>query len=150
MQTRPTVLGVVMDPISTIKPHKDSSFAMLLEAQRRGWELRYMEMGDMKRAEPYVREANRIVELKLSELHGQRTRVTLKLAELLLATGQYDECEQTLIDMHARLWAAEDGSRSRKEWTAALLTELYEKQGKEELVQHYRAERDTLEAAGRK
>ena len=29
-------LGVVMDPISTIKPYKDSTFAMLLEAQRRG------------------------------------------------------------------------------------------------------------------
>ena len=29
-------VGIVMDPISGIKPHKDSSFAMLLEAQRRG------------------------------------------------------------------------------------------------------------------
>ena len=35
--------GVVMDPISGIKSYKDSTFAMLLEAQRRGHELYYME-----------------------------------------------------------------------------------------------------------
>jgi len=35
--------GVVMDPISGIKIYKDSTFAMLLEAQRRGHELLYME-----------------------------------------------------------------------------------------------------------
>ena len=40
-------LGVVMDPIATIKSVKDSTFAMLLEAQARGWELLYMEMGDL-------------------------------------------------------------------------------------------------------
>lgn len=40
-------LGMVMDPISGIKPAKDSSLAMLLEAQRRGWSLHYMEMGDL-------------------------------------------------------------------------------------------------------
>jgi len=40
-------LGVVMDPIASIKTHKDSTFAMLLEAQRRGWPLWYMELGDL-------------------------------------------------------------------------------------------------------
>ena len=35
--------GVVMDPISDIKTYKDSTFAMLLEAQRRGHQLFYME-----------------------------------------------------------------------------------------------------------
>ena len=40
-------LGIVMDPIQVIHPHKDSSLAMLLEAERRGWELHYMEMGDL-------------------------------------------------------------------------------------------------------
>ncbi len=33
-----------MDPISSINI-KDSSFAMMLEAQRRGYEIHYMEMG---------------------------------------------------------------------------------------------------------
>ncbi|TKB47128.1 glutathione synthase [Thalassotalea mangrovi] len=40
-------LGVVMDPIETVKIAKDSSMAMMLEAQRRGYELHYMEMGDL-------------------------------------------------------------------------------------------------------
>ena len=40
-------LGMVMDPIETIKPYKDSSFAMLLAAQRRGWECWYFELGDL-------------------------------------------------------------------------------------------------------
>ena len=32
-------LGIVMDPIGAIKPWKDSSFAMMLEAQKRGFSL---------------------------------------------------------------------------------------------------------------
>ena len=39
--------GVVMDPIDGIKTYKDSTFAMLLEAQRRGHVLYYMEPGDL-------------------------------------------------------------------------------------------------------
>ena len=37
-------LGIVMDPISDINIKKDSSFAMLLDAQARGYQLFYMEM----------------------------------------------------------------------------------------------------------
>jgi glutathione synthase len=40
-------LGVVMDPIATIKPHKDSTLAMLLAAQARGWTLWYLEPRDL-------------------------------------------------------------------------------------------------------
>lgn len=40
-------LGVVMDPIEAINIQKDSTFAMLLAAQARGWELYYMELGDL-------------------------------------------------------------------------------------------------------
>ncbi len=40
-------LGVVMDPIDSIHISKDSTFAMLLAAQRRGWALHYMELGDL-------------------------------------------------------------------------------------------------------
>lgn len=36
-----------MDPIGSIKYQKDSSLAMLLSAQARGWELYYMEMADL-------------------------------------------------------------------------------------------------------
>jgi len=40
-------LGIVMDPIKDINIKKDSSFAMLLEAQSRGYELFYLEMKDL-------------------------------------------------------------------------------------------------------
>jgi len=40
-------LGIVMDPIQRIKIEKDSSFAMLLAAQARGWDLWYLELHDL-------------------------------------------------------------------------------------------------------
>ncbi|MEH6709839.1 glutathione synthase [Paraglaciecola polaris] len=40
-------LGVVMDPIGSINIKKDTSFAMLLGAQARGYEIFYMEMADL-------------------------------------------------------------------------------------------------------
>lgn len=40
-------LGVVMDLIGSINIKKDTTFSMLLEAQRRGWELVYMEPADL-------------------------------------------------------------------------------------------------------
>ena len=48
MPNSPRRLGVVMDPIESIAPKKDSSLAMLLEAQRRGYELHYMQQRDLK------------------------------------------------------------------------------------------------------
>ena len=40
-------LGIVMDPIASISYKKDSSLAMLLAAQARGWSLFYMEQRDL-------------------------------------------------------------------------------------------------------
>jgi glutathione synthase len=40
-------VAVLMDPIGAIKTAKDTTFAMLLEAQRRGHALYYMEQGDL-------------------------------------------------------------------------------------------------------
>ncbi len=40
-------LGVVMDPIARIQCAKDSTLAMLLAAQARGFELRYLEQADL-------------------------------------------------------------------------------------------------------
>ena len=40
-------LGIVMDPIQTINYKKDTSLAMLIAAQERGWELYYMEQSDL-------------------------------------------------------------------------------------------------------
>ena len=53
---KPCKVGIVMDPIAEIKPYKDSSFAMLLEAQRRGHKLFYMQPEDifLKNGQPYA------------------------------------------------------------------------------------------------
>ncbi len=40
-------LAIVMDPIANITPYKDTSFAMCLEAQRRGYHISYIEMQDL-------------------------------------------------------------------------------------------------------
>ena len=41
-------VGIVMDPIESITTYKDSSFAMLLEAQRRNAEIHYFLQSDLK------------------------------------------------------------------------------------------------------
>ncbi|MFV3304800.1 glutathione synthase [Pseudomonas sp. NY15181] len=48
-------LGIVMDPIAQINFKKDSSLAMLLAAQARGWELFYMEQQDLYQKENVAR-----------------------------------------------------------------------------------------------
>lgn len=40
-------VAVVMDPIEGIKPAKDTTLAMMLAAQRRGWELHCLGLGDL-------------------------------------------------------------------------------------------------------
>ncbi len=47
IMSAPIRLLVVMDPIEAIKPAKDSTLAMLLAAQRRGWEILYAEQKDL-------------------------------------------------------------------------------------------------------
>ncbi|UCH53637.1 MAG: glutathione synthase [Pseudomonadota bacterium] len=44
-------LAVVMDPIGSIHYHKDTTLAMLWEAQARGWQIHYFEVPDL-----YVRD----------------------------------------------------------------------------------------------
>lgn len=52
-------LGIVMDPIAQISYKKDSSLAMLLAAQARGWSLFYMEQKDLYQAAGVARGRTR-------------------------------------------------------------------------------------------
>lgn len=70
-------LGIVMDPIESINIKKDSSFAMMMEAQRRGWEIHYMEMNDLSLEQGKAIARTRIVSLKEDpngwfEFHGEQ------------------------------------------------------------------------------
>ncbi len=57
-------LGIVMDPISQINIKKDSSFAMLLQAQERGYEIHYMEMADLYLLQGQARARSKILKVK--------------------------------------------------------------------------------------
>jgi glutathione synthase len=48
MTTKSLRVGIVMDPIESITPYKDSSLAMLLEATRRNAEIYYFNQSDLK------------------------------------------------------------------------------------------------------
>lgn len=57
-------LAVLMDPISRINIKKDSTFAMMLAAQRRGWLLEYLEQSDLHLRDGRVFAASRPVEVR--------------------------------------------------------------------------------------
>lgn len=61
-------LGVVMDPIQTIKAKKDTTLAMLLEAQQRGFEIHYMEQKDL-----YLRDGKVFAQSKLLRVYNDLT-----------------------------------------------------------------------------
>ncbi len=53
-----------MDPIGSINIKKDSTFAMLLEAQRRGWAIHYMEQGDL-----WLRDGRCLARMRALQVH---------------------------------------------------------------------------------
>jgi len=55
------LLGVVMDPIETIKPKKDSTLAMLLAAQRAGWRIVYLRQQDLSLRDGHPRGYGRLL-----------------------------------------------------------------------------------------
>jgi glutathione synthase len=79
----PVRLVVVMDPIGAIKPAKDSTLAVLVAAQARGWELYYAELQDL-----WLRDGiawGRLAPLKVSDepssWYSLGERATSKLGE---------------------------------------------------------------------
>lgn len=77
-------LGMVMDPIQEIHPQKDSSLAMLLEAQRRGWSLHYMEMGDLFLTQGVVQATTHQLQVQdaMQQWYTLGAQQTLALSEL--------------------------------------------------------------------
>jgi glutathione synthase len=77
-------LGVVMDAIGSIKVHKDSTFAMLLEAQKRGWAVYYLEMDDLFLQEGQAWGRVRRLQVKddANDWYSFNGEATLPLAQL--------------------------------------------------------------------
>jgi glutathione synthase len=72
-------IGVVMDPIDSINPKKDTTLAMLLGVERRGWQIHYMEMGDivLRDGKPYATTRTMTVRDSLDDWYsftGERER----------------------------------------------------------------------------
>lgn len=57
-------LGVIMDPIGSINFKKDSTLAMLLAAQKRGWTLFYLEQADLYLAQGEARGLMRPLQVR--------------------------------------------------------------------------------------
>jgi glutathione synthase len=77
-------VGVVMDPIESITPKKDSSLAMLLEAERRGAELHYLQQADLKllAGEAFGRSQLLNVRDNLSDWFALGSEQEIRLGEL--------------------------------------------------------------------
>ncbi len=77
-------LGILIDPISSINIKKDTSFAMLLEAQRRGYEIHYMEMADLSLhgGVSYARTRLLNVEQNYDQWYAFGSEQEIKLADL--------------------------------------------------------------------
>jgi glutathione synthase len=77
-------LGMVMDPISQINIKKDTSFAMLLEAQARSWELHYIELDDLflSNGQAYARTRSLEVQRDANQWHRFTGEQQIALSEL--------------------------------------------------------------------
>ena len=76
--------GMVMDSIDHINIQKDTSFAMLLEAQARNWELHYMQLGDLflRNGKAYARTRHIQVERNATAWYHVIAEQTIALEEL--------------------------------------------------------------------
>lgn len=81
----PIKLGVVMDPIGAIHVKKDSTLAMLQAAQARGWELYYMEQGDL-----FLRDGDAFARTRRLTVYKDSDRWFALGAEGLYRLGELD------------------------------------------------------------
>jgi glutathione synthase len=109
----PLSVAVLMDPIGAIKVAKDTSLAMLLEAQRRGHALYYMEQGDLAlRGEvPCARLAPLVVRDDPSDWYtlGERQWRDLRQMDLVLLRKDPPVDEQFIYDTMVMEAAARGG-----------------------------------------
>jgi len=84
MPMKPIRLGVLMDDISSIKPHKDSTFAMMLEAQARHWEIYTFDSPDMYYSDGKVIADSKktLVNDSKSDWHSREDTQPLSLSSL--------------------------------------------------------------------
>ncbi len=84
--------GIVMDSIDYINIKKDTSFALLLEAQARGWELHYMELNDLflRNGRAYARTRTLTVQRNAQQWYEFNAEQTIALDELTVILMRKD------------------------------------------------------------
>nr|Q8D335.2 RecName: Full=Glutathione synthetase; AltName: Full=GSH synthetase; Short=GSH-S; Short=GSHase; AltName: Full=Glutathione synthase [Wigglesworthia glossinidia endosymbiont of Glossina brevipalpis] len=77
-------LGIIMDPISSIKIKKDTSFSIMLEAQKRNYFLYYIEMKDIYYEVGEVYANSYLISVKYDEKkwYSFKKKYTINLKEL--------------------------------------------------------------------
>ncbi len=95
-------IAIVMDPIERIKPSKDTSFALLLEAQRRGYALYYIEPGSLsiQNSKAYARLAQLTVNDDIDQYFkfGEFQRTALASVSIILMRKDPPFDDQFLYD----------------------------------------------------
>lgn len=95
-------IAIVMDPIERIKPSKDTSFALLLEAQRRGYALYYIEPGSLsiQNSKAYARLAQLTVNDDIDQYFkfGELQRTALASVSIILMRKDPPFDDQFLYD----------------------------------------------------
>lgn len=82
-------LGIVMDPLNSIYAPLDGSLAMLFEAQRRQWEIYYMETGDLFCRDGVAYATTRRVKVSLNNNHwydflSDKETISLATCDIIL------------------------------------------------------------------
>lgn len=81
-------IGVVMDPITAIHIEKDTTFAMLLAAQARGWNIHYLEQGDLFLRDGHAHARTRELRVQDDSRHwfdfGAETTAPLAALDVIL------------------------------------------------------------------
>ena len=110
MKTR---LGVVMDPIANVNYAKDSTLALLWAAQDRGWDLFYMEQGDLFLRDGSARASVRGLEVRRDQAHwftlGAPRELALRELDALLMRKDPPFDSEFLYSTHILEAAANDG-----------------------------------------
>lgn len=78
-------VAVLMDPIQKVKPYKDSTFAMMLEAQRRGHEVHVLQQADLG-----LRDGRAWMRTQRTRVHDDRTHWFDQEAAQMHAATHFD------------------------------------------------------------
>ena len=84
MSIKKIKIGIVMDPIRSISPKKDSSLAMLLEAEKRQYEIYYMEQKDLYLIKGIAKANSLIINVKDDDKswYDIQKKITINLGDL--------------------------------------------------------------------